>query len=118
MNKLFKAGETLIALSDPLNNQCQPRRKGHTYIVQEVSYCSGCGAQLINIGGKSQATSGSFGCKCGNKQNAKGLSWTYSIHFARPKDLDLEIAIAVKQENYELAGELRKVLQLFINFVL
>lgn len=108
--KIFKPGETVIALTDPLNNQCQPRVKGNSYIVNSVLFCSKCGTQKINIGSPARGKTGTLKCNCGNKQDHEGLAWTNSEHFARPKDLDIEIAIAVKQENYELAADLHKIL--------
>lgn len=112
MEKRFKVGETVIALSDhPSGLKSQPRKKGHKYIVNAVSYCVGCGRQAINIGPTIPAKHNSFiSCVCGSEQPHKGLHWTHSKHFARPEELESEMRSAVEEENYEHASVLRDLI--------
>lgn len=112
MEKRFKVGETVIALSDPSGPRGQPRKKGGKYIVQATSYCCGCGEQVINIGPKVYGSIWSqyVGCRCGSKQPHNGLGWTRSTHFARPEELEAEMQEAVESETYEHAAILRDLM--------
>jgi protein-arginine kinase activator protein McsA len=103
--KRFKIGDKVIALNNPPDNNCQPRVKGNTYIVEAIMYCSGCGEQQINIG--SSSSKNNMKCTCGEVVLNKGLKWTHSYLFTKINDLDIAIEEAVENEDYEMAVILR-----------
>lgn len=100
----LKVGDRVIALTNPKNERCQSRVKGNLYIVQAVSYCSGCGKQRINIGQRTSSSS-DVKCNCGTCQPSNGLFWTATRHFALLKEQTLEQLI--ESEEFELACVVR-----------
>ncbi len=103
----FKIGEKVIALTNPPNDRCQNRVKGHVYEVKAIKYCMGCGQQMINIGG---VTSNPYvACiLCGTNFQPNGnLQWTGQRHFAKVEDKSETLEEALANEDYELATILR-----------
>lgn len=108
MENKFKIGEEVIALTHPVNEQCQPRVKGKIYIVKDIHYCSKCGQQSINIGPMSKSPL--IDCDCGVKNQLCGyLHFTFSKYFIRPQELQSQLEQAVEEENYEFAATLRDI---------
>ena len=103
---MHSIGDIVIALTNPKSPKSQMRVKGNEYVVQDVSYCSKCGRQSINIG-TSTVTNNKVGCRCGTFRNNLGLAWTKSYHFVKREDFEQELAEALEEENYELASLLR-----------
>jgi hypothetical protein len=105
MEKRFKIGDKVVALTNPKSEFGQPRIKGNTYVVNAIMYCSGCGEQEINIG--SSNPKNTTKCTCGELMLSKGLKWTHSHLFTKINDLDSAIEEAVENEDYEMAAILR-----------
>jgi len=108
MNKNIrhKIGDNVVALTDPENEECQPRKKGHVYTVFDVAYCPKCGVQEINIG--PHTNSAYTLCDCGGRHDTRGLFWTHSCLFAPIDEATMQSAI--EEENYELAAILRDLM--------
>lgn len=107
----FKIGQKVIALSNSNTKYSQPRIKGCIYIVNKLMYTSCCGKQLINIGFKYEK-SPNFSCHtCNISQLNHGWHWTFSTEFVGLDDLDAKIAECVKNEDYETAHLLQKILE-------
>lgn len=111
MEHNFSIGDVVVALSDQKNALCQPRKRGQMYVVQDVSYCAGCGAQRVNAGYPPASKNGFVECTCGVVQHNRGLAWTNSRHFARPCDLEELLADAVECERYEQAAVIRDIIK-------
>jgi hypothetical protein len=113
MEKRFKIGDKVVSLTNPATEGSQPRVKGKTYNVKAVQYCSGCGAQVINLGyhlpipNSTIRYSDYSDCVCGKEVLNEGLFWTLSKFFARADDLESAIEEAVENEDYETAATLR-----------
>lgn len=107
--KRFKIGDSVVALNNPTNSRSQPRVKGTVYKVVDIMYCFGCGMQVINIGERSQPSSGFVVCTCNVRIPNKDLCWTYSEYFAKVDDLADAIEAAVAEEDYETAAMLRDI---------
>ena len=105
----FKIGQKVVALTNPMNNLCQPRIKGNVYIVLDVSYCSKCGVQSINIT-TNYTHHGEVLCGCGNNCPSQGKFWTDSILFAPLDNLEATIAELAEKEEYEVCAMLQKIL--------
>jgi hypothetical protein len=113
----FKEGQQVVALkSNPQEAGCQLRQKGKVYTVERVRFCRKCGEQAISIG------TGTYGlteksimvrivCSCGSKEPFDGFTYTYSKHFAPLDDLQSSLESAVQEEDYELAVDLRDIIQ-------
>lgn len=111
--KKFKIGEKVVALTNPLSKNGQPRLKGKIYDVLAKIYCFDCGEQHINICGKVKNIELSktiFKCRCGSINNSNGLWWTTSEFFARPSELQAELEQAEMEERYEECAELAKIM--------
>ena len=109
----FQVNQKVIALSSSAHPLSQSRIKGNVYAVTALSWCSRCGANLININNspsRNRVGTGTFGCNCGNIQPNRGLGWTYSHHFASLTEESME-ALA-ESEEYELAAIVRDNLTL------
>ena len=102
----FKIGDIVISLTNPPNPFCQPRVKGKQYEIKAISYCMSCGSQQINIG-HTAVVSNYISCECGSTQQNNGLRWTSSKHFIKQEDIEETIAMAVEEENYDIAIMLR-----------
>lgn len=113
MERRFKIGDKVVALTNPLSEGSQPRVKGKTYNVQAVRYCSGCGVQVINLGYHLPIPNNHIqyseysDCVCGKEALNEGLFWTLSKYFAKVDDLETAIEEAVQNEDYETAAVLR-----------
>ncbi len=105
----FNIGDKVIALTNPLDQYCQPRKKGNKYIINGLLYCCKCGHQMINIGKKINRTimNDTIECFCGNTQNADGNFWTSNKHFIKADNIDQAIEQCVEVEDYEFASVLR-----------
>ena len=104
----FKIGDEAIALNSANGDRKQPRKKGRSYTVTDVLFCSSTGMQMINIDKTpGQGRTGKLKCICGNHHDARGRAWTLSENFVHPQNIDGLIASAIEKENYELAVELR-----------
>jgi hypothetical protein len=111
MKQKFKIGDEAIALSSA-SRPNQPRVKGKSYTVTDIQYCPKLGAQFINVNNiNCGGSSGKLTCKCGTWHEARGLSWTYSINFVHPEDLESRMEDAVEEEDYELATVIRDVIK-------
>lgn len=114
-NKIFKYGQSIVALTNtPLDTdfRYQKRTRGNVYKVHEIQFCCKCGVQMINIGQVSCSTlNDTLECNCGNEQDALGLYWTESKHFCGMDDLEEEMLFASEKEDYEFAGELKKIIE-------
>lgn len=110
MRKEFKIGDKVIALTNPADWNCQQRKKGQIYSVEAVLYCSNCGHQRINIGGKANGNTGNVVCAdCGNAQSHNSLGWTHSKFFAKVDEIGDLLNKALEEENYELCSVLTKI---------
>lgn len=95
---MFKVGQKVVAITNPLNSGSQPRKKGEIYTVKDVRYCPKTGYQYINIGCISQASF--FKCSnCGSLHESFGKYWTRSKHF-KPLYYDFveEVLKQIKEE--------------------
>lgn len=97
-NPRFNVGDEVVALTNPSNNNCQPRVKGNIYTVKVVMYCSVCGKQLINVSGKSEGDVTS--CACGNEINDGGYWISESGLFALVQDMTAQIEEALEEPIY------------------
>lgn len=116
--KRFEIGQIVIALTNPLDNLCQPRTKGCKYPILDICYCPKCGIQNINITGNlpknapnGRMFSNKMDCDCGFGQDNYGKHWTASKHFALVEEIQSELELAVENEDYELAALLRDAKQ-------
>jgi hypothetical protein len=108
MEKRFKIGDKVVALTSNRDEKSQPRVKGKIYNVHAIRYCPGCGMQKINLGLPIPAgTSNMTVCTCSKKSPSEGLYWTLSKFFAKVDDLDSALESALENEDYELAVMLR-----------
>ena len=98
-------GDKVIALTNPLNDMCQNRVKGKTYIVVDCVYCTKCGTQSINIGELSIYPESE--CVCGNISLSGGKYWTDSMYFSNANNIEEALSESIKKEDYELASLLR-----------
>ena len=111
--KIFKKGEKVIALTNPLNSRSQPRVKGQLYTVLNVLYCSYCGIQFINICDKFTKAP-KLECLCNAKVYHHGKMWTASEHFSRPEELSDELDKFLEEEKYEEACIIRDLIAVSI----
>lgn len=104
----FKAGDKIVALT---SKECKinPRVKGKTYTVIASTSCPKCNNELVCIkeGNKDdvfkQVCSG-----CESAEIRSNMLWTDAKHFAHTEEsLEVQLELAVKEENYELAAILR-----------
>ncbi len=105
----LKIGDTVIALTNPENNRCQPRVKGNKYTVEHLLYCPMCGTQKINIG---ESTPKEFSdihtCICGHDhKTGNRLRYTRSQHFCKADEIKTALEEAIASEDYEFAAKLR-----------
>jgi hypothetical protein len=109
MNKNIrhKIGDRVVALTNPPSDRSQFRVKGQIYKVVDVSYCSKCGNQTINIGQQTNCVN--FECDCGFTSPTNGLHWTNSYLFVKVDDIEDTLTEAINNEDYELASILRDV---------
>jgi hypothetical protein len=108
MEKRFKIGDKVVALTSPKTEMCQPRVKGKIYTAHAIRYCPGCGEQKINLGIITPTdTSNLTACGCGKKYQNEGLHWTLSRYFAKADNLETAIEEALENEDYESAATLR-----------
>lgn len=105
--KRFQITQSVLALSNPKDKGGQKRTKGQIYSVKNITFCTCCGVQLINIGGESLET-GNIKCSCGCPLYNHGLSWTLSKHFAPLNEKTLNML--ENKEDYELAVVVRDYL--------
>lgn len=113
MNQIFSVGEKVVALTNPENEECQPRVRGEVYKVLKLLYCSSCGCQAIHIGGKAKPVSCVLNdliqCECGSKQPHNGFDFTDSIYFVRLEEISDAIAHFAEKEEYETCEMLKGV---------
>jgi hypothetical protein len=104
----IEIGDNVIALSSTPCENAQTRIKGKIYKVCDISYCSKCGLQLLNIG-QASPNDATIECTCNYVGRANGLMWTFSTEFRKLTSDSLEAleSEAVENEDYELAGTLR-----------
>lgn len=109
-NVRHSVGDIVVALDSAPNYNCQPRKKGNIYIVEDVIYCYKCGVQSINTGYFLDLSklSNYITCTCGTEKQCNGKHWTLSDRFAPLTDTSLQQA--VEEENYELAVIIRDAL--------
>jgi excinuclease UvrABC helicase subunit UvrB len=108
MEKRFKIGDKVVALTGQINKTSQPRVKGKVYAIHAIQYCSGCGEQAINLGVQTPINGSDLSvCMCGKQSLNEGLHWTLSKFFAKVDDLESAMEEAVENEDYELAATLR-----------
>ena len=108
MEKRFKIGDKVVALTSNKDEKGQPRVKGKIYTTQAIRYCPGCGEQKINLGISIPInTSSLIMCACNMKRSNEGLYWTSAKFFAKVDDLDSALESALEYEDYELAVMLR-----------
>lgn len=103
-----KIGDKVIALNDPEDENCQPRKKGNIYTVQDIKYCVKCGVQSVNVIGQCSFIFDEDECVCGYVEKADNLWWTVSKHFAPINPTTLQQFI--EQEEYELAAIIKDLL--------
>lgn len=100
----FKIGEKVIALTNPKDRTCQPRKRGEIYPVLDIMFCCKCGEEKINIVGSIDHTV--FGkhnrCSCGSRILNYGLYWTAVKHFAPLTSLSDAIEYRLKVSEPEL----------------
>lgn len=111
-NVRHSVGDMVVALDSTPNLFAQPREKGKIYMVKDISYCSKCGIQAINIGfylDYSKFTDNATCTCCGTKRKCNGKHWTLSYRFAPISESTLQSA--VEEENYELAAIIRDALK-------
>jgi hypothetical protein len=108
MERRFKIGDKVVALTNSKTEMGQPRVKGKIYAVHAIQYCPACGEQKINLGISAPInTSSIIICTCNKKRPNEGLYWTSSKFFAKVDDLESALEEAVENEDYELAAMLR-----------
>jgi hypothetical protein len=109
-NIRHKIGDRVVALTNPMDDDCQPRIKGHVYVVEAICYCAKCGKQAINIGQHIDESryNDETECDCGysTKEN-DWLFYTDSELFAKVDDIEETLTEAINNEDYELASMLR-----------
>lgn len=95
----FKVGEKVVALTNPRKASDRPRVAGQVYTVLAVSYCSSCGMQAIDIGGRCQVgnLSDELQCNCGLCRLHYGRDWTSSIYFTRPISNTYKLEVAIPE---------------------
>ena len=108
---LHSVGDKVIALTNPKTRVCQPRIKGETYVVDQISYCNKCGDQRINIGISKVTESNLIICNCGSEQFNEGLAWTNSKHFANLKELNTILKKLENAEEYEICANVRDIMK-------
>lgn len=102
----FSIGNKVIALK---NGEYQKVVKGKQYVVQDVSYCTHCGEQRINV--LNEPFNGNIICShgCGRKQPSHGFKVTSSKFFIKVEEIEDKIKEAVECEDYELAHLLSNI---------
>lgn len=78
-------GDKVIALNDTPDEFCQSRTKNEIYDVLDISYCTKCGEQSINIDTLFLENS-TCECECGHIINNIKY-WTHSKYFANISNL-------------------------------
>lgn len=112
INKKWKIGDEVIALTNPQDDSCQPRKKGKLYQVLDVLYCCKCGSQSINITTipyNSNLYNNELECDCGSSQPSNNKSWTDSNLFIKPEEINETLELALNNEDYELSILLRDI---------
>lgn len=100
----FSVGQRVVAITDPKNSNCQPRKKGCVYVVRDVCYCPKTGRQRINIGELTNIDL--YRCRaCGGVHPTNGKGWTSSTHF-KTLELDYEFVEEVIKQVREYEHEL------------
>ena len=109
MNYNFEMGDEAIALSSATAPN-QPRKKGRSYTVTGIFYCSTTGEQMINID-YCKSNSRTIACGCGKRhQTGDNLAYTYSNRFIKPENLEALRDESVEKEDFETASVCRDIL--------
>jgi UvrB/uvrC motif len=83
-------------------------RLNHRYNVAGVRICKNCGRITLDVGlGMANIITK---CGCGELSTEPGIHWCHSIRF-RKEYTEEHLNEAVKEENYELASEIRDQLK-------
>lgn len=108
MEKKFKPGDEVIALTSANNKSLQFRIKGEKYIITKIAYCSGCGRQRVNLE-NNLTKNPTIRCGCNNIGHTGGYKWTYSKYFVKAdkESITQEELNAVNEEDFERAILLR-----------
>jgi hypothetical protein len=114
MKKQFAIGDSVIALSSA-SSPNQPRTKGATYTITKVIYCPTTGDQFVNIDDTpAQGNSGYLLCSSCHKKHKCGThAYTLPEKFVKndPTAIELELTLAVENEDYETAVVIRDVMR-------
>lgn len=112
MNK-FRVGDKVVALN---TRQCKynPREEGKEYTVFGVMQCPNCRTELISIRSSMLAATKQIKCSdCGCTDMHSNHYWTKASNFRSKDNFDLhdELKIAIINENYERAAQLRDIIK-------
>jgi hypothetical protein len=90
-----------------------PLRLNAEYVVNIVRVCE-CGGVTLDVGLSSRGPRGTR-CPCGARASGKtGIHWANASRFVKKRTnsaIEVEIAAAIADENFELADKLHKELE-------
>jgi protein-arginine kinase activator protein McsA len=103
----FKKGDKIVAVTSSSNPK-NPREAGKTYTIVSVMSCPLCHEEYVCFHIENQNHSYRMRCAgCKGDHIQSNHLWHRSAHFRLATDLKEQLRLALEQENYELAAQLR-----------